>query len=107
MGTEIINEIIAVEKEIQARITEEGERIAQWQAGQEAEISLWLAQEMDAGQRQQAAAEETMQARVGEQVNSLLAAAEHEASRCQGLATEELERLVKRHLRQIMPGAGR
>lgn len=104
MAAETITEIIAVEKDIQARITEEEGKIARWLAEQEAGLAQEWARGVEALQREQAEAEELTLARTRERATAILAAAELEANRCQALPQEELEPLVRRHLRKILPG---
>jgi len=104
MAAETIKEIIAVEKEIQARIAEEQGKIAQWLAAQEAEIAQEWTTGMEALQREQAEAEELTRTRIRERSATILAAAELEVNRCQALSREELELQVRRHLRKVLPG---
>lgn len=106
MTTETIKEIIEIEKEIQARINAEGEKIAHWLADQEAEIAHGVKLGMESLRRDQAEEEETMLALVRERTAAILAAAELEADRSQALSRAELESLVRRHLRRILPVPG-
>ncbi len=104
MTKETITEIIALEKELQARIRAESEKIGHWLAEKEAEIEGELARGLASLAWEEAEAERLLQVRVGEQCQTILAAAAGEFARCRALSQAKLESHARRHLRKILPG---
>lgn len=104
MTQETISEIIAVEKEIQARIGAEKDKIDQWLRAQEAEIAGQLELGLASLRQAQAEEEARLRARIDEENAALLAAAAREAKSCLNLAPSKLEDLIGRHLSAILPG---
>lgn len=99
-----INEIIALEKELQARIKAEEEKIGQWLAAEEAGIGEELALGLAAWDRRRGEEEERVRRRVEAEAAAILATAERECARCLQLSQAKLEDHARRHLRKILPG---
>lgn len=103
MTQETITAIITVEKEIQARVAAEEKKIDQWLADQAAAAAQELDQGLNALRLQQSEEEGRIEEEVNRQTADILTAAEQEAQRFTELAQDELEALLKRHLKTILP----
>ena len=104
MSEETIKAIIAVEKEIQARGAAEEIQISQWLARQEAAVALEAEEGMKALRLQQAEEEGREKEEVERQAAAILAAAEREARQFREISAADLEALLGRHLKRILPG---
>lgn len=103
MADQTLEEIVAVEREIQSRLAEERDRAAAWLAAERQEISRSGEARIAAARRefrQQLAAAES---EAGQEVNDLLHRAESYAARLHDLTEAELRELVGRHLGRLLP----
>lgn len=104
MTNHTLEEIVAVEKEIQARLAEEHRKAAVWVAAEREGITREAEAELAEARRQcqqRIAAAETG---VGDEVIDLVRRAEDYAARLKSLSEEKLRERVTGHLQRLLPG---
>ncbi len=104
MADDTIQTIIAVEKEIQARIAREEEQIALWLASQRQALHRRLAQGEEELQQRLLQSEERSRQEAILLSTQIITAAERERDWLHGISQDTIDAMLKRHLRKILPG---
>lgn len=103
MTNHTLEEIVAVEKEIQARLAEEQGEAAAWLAGECAAVRRSAEAGLDAAQRQLRQQIVAAEAAVGDEATELVCRAETYAARLANLPEQRLRLLLVGHLRRLLP----
>ena len=103
MDDELLSNILAAERAIRLEIDELEEQVAQELERLQQELDSELANEAKAAQEELAAALRQAEATAQQKAASLRAGAQVFARRLEDLDNTELDRIVRRHLLQILP----
>ena len=104
MEEDILGKVVEVEKEIRQRLETEKEKSAQWLATacSDAEKEVNRTQEDQKGLLD--AALEEARAVSGEKASQMIEDAKLSAEKLEGIGSEELRKIILRHISTILPG---
>lgn len=104
MTNNTLEEIVAVEKEIQAHLAEERRKATVWLAGERDRITRDIKVELEEARRQCREQIAAAEAEADEEGTDLVRRAELYAERLQSFPEEHLRTLVSGHLQRLLPG---
>ena len=106
MPNQALAEIVAVEKEIQARLAEERRKTSAWLEAERERISGEVARELAEAQREFRESLAAAEAKAEAEVRDTLQRAEEYAARLRNLPDQRLRQVLGRHLQRLLPEAG-
>jgi len=104
MTNQALAEIVAVEKEIQARLAEERRKAAAWLAEERERFGKEVERELAEAQREFRQAVAAAEIQAGKEVKTLLRRAEEYAARLKNLSDQRLRERITTHLTRLLPG---
>jgi F0F1-type ATP synthase membrane subunit b/b' len=103
MTNQALAEIVAVEKEIQARLAEERRKAATWLAEERERIGKEVERELAEAQREFRQAIAAAEVEAGNEIKTLLQQAEEYATRLKNLPDQDLRERIAAHLTRLLP----
>jgi len=103
MTNQALAEIVAVEKEIQARLTDERSKAADWLAAERERIGREIERDLAEAQREFRRTIAAAEAEAGNEVDSLLREAEEYAARLKNLPDQALRERIASRLSRLLP----